>query len=107
MRMQAQLDKAWEVLTAKAAARETITYTGLAEALGPGVTRRTVGGMYLDDISEHCEETGAPDLTVLVVVGRSNTPSNGYRGDFTKVAWEQCKVFGHDWTDDPRPILAE
>ena len=105
MPTQWNMDRIWETLISAAHKRRTITYKQLAEASGPGISFRSIGRQYLDDISFHCEGTGLPDITVLVVRSGTNLPATGYRGNMELVLSAQCRVVNFDWEGATRPTI--
>ena len=106
MPTQWNMDRIWETLTSVAGKRRTITYKKLAEAAGPGISFRSIGRQYLDDIAYHCEKNGLPDLSVLVVRSGTNLPATGYRGNMDLVLSVQSRVINFDWDGAPRPTIS-
>ena len=56
----------WQVLIAKAANRQTITYGNLARTLGYESAGQFMSGL-LNPVMRYCQVNGLPPLTVLVV----------------------------------------
>jgi hypothetical protein len=79
------------LLIAAAAERRTITYKGLADAMG--IKGTGVLGPLLDYPWLWCEQQGLPPLTTIVVGGRSGEPGH----EFEKVDRARERVYSYDW----------
>ena len=93
---------AWPILTEVAArgGGKNITYSNLAETLGHGATRRTLGCM-LDLIGGYCHRHGLPPLTRVVVSASSGRPGEGYQ------KWDRSRedeVYVFDWASLENPF---
>jgi len=93
---------AWPILTATAAARDTIPYGDLARRMG--LHHRTVG-YFLGPIQEYCLEEKLPPLTILVVGKYDRRPGAGFR------AWDVANpedglklVWGYAWQNRFNPF---
>lgn len=94
--------RAWPILTARAAARQTITYGELAKHLGihPRPIRFVLGV-----IQDRCLDDKRPPLTILVV-NQSGRPGEGF------IAWDADnldegyeQVFTYPWSETPNPFV--
>ena len=93
MRVRERASRMWSVLIRQAATGQTITYGRLAPKVGNHAGGQGLGPA-LNHISDHCEATNQPDLSVIVV--RQDTGKPGH----TRVAdvdAEQERVFAHKW----------
>ena len=95
---------AWQVLVSCAANRQTITYSGLASAIGylPGGERAV--GRVLDSLFHYCTAQGLPDITVLVVRADTGRPGGGHDGPPDTDA-ERERVYAHAWFATAPPNL--
>lgn len=59
--------RVWQILTAHAILRETVSFGRVGELLGWGVGGRAVGGEMLDMIANYCYQEEYPDLTWVLV----------------------------------------
>jgi putative restriction endonuclease len=93
--------RAWPILTARAAARMTITYGELAKDLG--IHPRPIR-FVLDKIQDRCCDDKKPPLTILVV-NQSRRPGTGF------IAWDADnldegyeRVYAFPWAEWPNPF---
>lgn len=70
--------RAWPILRSAARAGHTVTYTELADEVGPPLNRRQVHRQLLTPLADCCRGAGLPCLAALVVRKDSRTPGSGY-----------------------------
>lgn len=106
--------KAWPALTEAARMGRTITYSDLADAVGPPLTRRQVHRQLLVPLSDRCRRAGLPNLTALVVRKDTGKPGGGWidpdhPSDADQAAWVDALAdcFRHRWDLRPDPQLLE
>lgn len=90
----ARAQQIWPILIGLAYNRQTITYGGLADALGFGGAGVFAG--ILGQIMNWCDANGLPPLTVLVVNTSTGLPGAGLT-TLENVNADREKVFDYDW----------
>ena len=100
--VQRRAVKIWQVLSARASNRQTITYSELATLIGREITARGIGPD-LDRVQAFCSQRGLSDLTVTVVASDSGKPRKVTPG--VNVDKERQRVFKEKWfaAEPPQP----
>ena len=86
----------WQVLIAKAANRQTITYGNLARTLGYESAGQFMSGL-LNPVMRYCQVNGLPPLTVLVVNQETGKPGSGLSDALNDTDQDREHVFNHQW----------
>ena len=94
----------WEVLTARAAARKTLTYKSLSEEVN--VHHRALRHA-LEVIQEYCQTNKLPHLTALVVNSTTGVPGAGNNLDDSKLENEYQRIFQYIWKSILNPFNNE
>ena len=93
----------WQVLLARAANEQTITYKALAAAIDDDMLPKFLAKP-LDCIYYYCEQQRLPRLTVLVVRTGAGRPAGDDWGDVDKA---RQKVFAEKWFRRRPPTTQE
>ena len=94
----------WQILTAHAHNRRTITYHTLAEILDYNSVPFV--GRFLDPIDSYREQNGLPPLAVVAVNRDTGEPSRGYIG-VSMLNKNRERVFAHEWFNIYPPTPAD
>ena len=98
--------QAWQILVGTAMNRQTLTYSGLAQAMygrrAQGVLDRILG-----HVAFYCVDNKLPALTSIVVGKGRGTPGCDIPIDLKTVDKEREKVYGFNWYDVYPPTAEE
>ena len=94
----------WHVLIAQAAARQTLTYKSLSEAVN--VHHRALRHA-LEVIQDYCQTRKLPHLTALVVNSTTGVPGAGNNLDDSQLQQEYQRIFRYDWAAMLNPFNNE
>jgi hypothetical protein len=110
--LDTMIARAWPLFVRAVRQGQTLTYSEVAAAVGPPVTRRGVHRRLLIPLSERCCAVGAPPLAALVVRKDTGKPGGGWLEPNSRrdpdEAWAEdlARVFAYPWPAKPDAFLA-
>jgi hypothetical protein len=75
-----QFRRAWPLFLEAIRAGRTMTYSELADRLGPPITRRVVYRKFIAPLTERCRKAGLPNLAAMVVRKDTGKPGGDWAG---------------------------